>query len=152
VGRATLHRHFKSRDDLVDTLAHAALDATDAACADINYFGQSASVSLRETIEALVPLGATYAFLAYQPISEAQDTPLGERLRAQSEQMRVLVEAAQNDGMFSKDIPLAWLVTSIDALIYAGWDAVRRGDIAPNDVARLTLRTLERGLGTLETE
>jgi AcrR family transcriptional regulator len=152
VGRATLHRHFKSRDDLVDTLAHHALDATEAACSSINYFGQPASRSLRQTIEALVPLGAKYAFLSYQPISEAQATPLGARLRSQNQQMRELIEAARGEGMFSKDIPVAWLSSSIDALIYAGWSSVRSGDIAPNDVSGLVLRTLERGLGSLDTE
>lgn len=152
VGRATLHRHFKSRDDLVDTLAHDALDATESACADIDYYGQSAGLSLRQTVEALVPLGAQYAFLTYQPISESEDSPLGSRLRTQNQQMRELVIAARDEGMFSKDIPVAWLSASIDALIYAGWSSVRSGDIAPNDVSGLVLRTLERGLGTLDTK
>lgn len=152
VGRATLHRHFKSRDDLLDTLAHDALDATDSACAGIDYYGQSASLSLRQTVEALVPLGAKYAFLTHQPISESDDSPLGSRLRTQNRQMRELVIAARDEGMFSKDIPVAWLTGSIDALIYAGWSSVRSGDIAPNDVSGLVLRTLERGLGTLDTK
>jgi AcrR family transcriptional regulator len=146
VGRATLHRHFKSRDALIEALALDALEATDQACASIDYYGQAASISLRETIAAIVPLGAKYAFLSYQSISADDDSPVGERLRRQNTQMRELIEAARDEGMFAKDIPIAWLASSIDSLIYAAWDAVSRGDVAANDASSLILRTLERGL------
>lgn len=146
VGRATLHRHFTSRDHLIDSLATHALDESDRACSDIDYYGQPASVSLRETIDAVVKLGGRYAFLAYQPVSDRDDTKIGERLRKQKSAMRELIEAARAEGMFAKDIPVAWLTVTVDALCYAGWEACSRGELAPNDISDLILRTLENGL------
>lgn len=147
VGRATLHRHFSSRDDLILTLAREALEQTDQACADIDYHGQAASISLRETIEVIVPLGARYAFLAYQPISSRDDSAVGRHLKRQEQQMRELVEAAHVEGMFAPEVPVAWIVATIDALLYAGWSAVQAGTVAPRDVTALILRTITRGLG-----
>ena len=63
VGRATVHRHFPARDDLLRALAIDALDATDAACADLDD-APTAVAALERMFEALVPLGPRYAFLA----------------------------------------------------------------------------------------
>ena len=64
VGRATLHRYFSSRDDLLLALAKAAMremdDAVAAACADC----PTHSDALYRSLEALVPLGDRYRFLA----------------------------------------------------------------------------------------
>ncbi|MEM7152502.1 MAG: TetR/AcrR family transcriptional regulator [Myxococcota bacterium] len=146
VGRATLHRHFKSRDDLVQTLAKHALDQTDEACSHIDYYNQAASVSLRQTLEAIVPLGSRYAFLSYQNISERDDGPIAAQLRRQGEQLRELVVAARDEGMFAPEVSVAWIVATIDALIYAAWNTVSDGSVAPNDVTDLIMRTLTRGL------
>ncbi len=148
VGRATVHRHFRSRDELLTTLARQAIDQTDDACRSIDYYGQPASTSLRQTIEAIVPLGSRYAFLAYQNISDRDDSPIGADLRRQAEQMRQLVAAAQDEGMFAPDVPIAWIVATIDALIYAAWNTVSDGRVAPRDASALLIRTITQGLGS----
>ncbi|TPV95095.1 MAG: TetR/AcrR family transcriptional regulator [Myxococcales bacterium FL481] len=146
IGRATLHRHFSSRNDLVITLARASIQAIDAACAHIDYHGQSAADSLRETIEAIVPLGARYSFLAYQG-EVLEDEQVRAELTRQVESVRALVEALKLEGGVGLDVPTAWVVATIDALIYAGWLEVHRKSIAARDVAGLVLRTITAGLG-----
>lgn len=144
VGRATLHRYFASREELVSVLALESIQAIDEACAAIDYYGQSPTVSLRQTLEVTVPLGARYAFLAYQATF---DEEVMRELSRQHDETRQLVEAVKSEGTFDAEIPTSWIVTTIDHLIYAGWSAVQAGTPAPQ-VVDLMMRTLTRGLGT----
>lgn len=146
IGRATLHRYYASRAALIQALAHESIAAIDEACAAIDYMGQSPTLSLRQTLEAIAPLGSRYAFLAYQ--GEAfEDPELVDALARQVSEMRELVEAVKAEGGFGPDVPTAWIVAAMDALIYAAWLEVRAGSLAPRDVAELVFRTLTSGLG-----
>ncbi len=147
VSRATLHRYFTSRDELIRMLALESIDAIDRACGEIDYYGQSASESLRQTLDAIVPLGAHYSFLALQGEAVAHDPEVARNLKRQLSQTAELVEAAKAEGTFGADVPTAWIVATIDALIYASWSTVHQGTVAPRDVAKLMFRTLTSGLG-----
>ncbi|TPV97114.1 MAG: TetR/AcrR family transcriptional regulator [Myxococcales bacterium FL481] len=146
IGRATLHRHFSSRSELVLTLVRASIRAIDEACANIDYGGQAAIQSLRDTVEAIVPLGARYSFVAHQGEALDDDVIRAETAR-QLASARQLAEALKAEGSVGVDVPTAWVVATVDALIYAGWLEVHRGAVAANDVAELIIRTITQGLG-----
>ncbi len=59
---------------------------------------------------------------------------------------RFLQELKQKE-VFSPDIPTAWIVQTVDLLIWCACYAVDSGSVARNDVAQLAARTLMRGLG-----
>lgn len=147
ISRATLHRYFPSRDKLIRVLTLESIEAIDEACRGINYYGQSAVRSLRETFEAIVVLGARYSFLASQAGAVAHDPEILQNLERQLAELTELVEAAKAEETFAADVPTAWIVAAIDSLIYAGWSTVHKGTVAPRNVANLMFRTLTSGLG-----
>ena len=143
VGRATLYRYFPSREALVRELALEAIERTDAAVAPVFEQGLNSEDSLLGMLEAIVPLGDRYHFLATERI---EDQEFAEQIRRQARETAELVEQAKKDGLFASGLPTAWIVAAIDALIWAAWDTVREGTVAPRDAASLAFKTLTRGL------
>ena len=144
VGRATLHRHFRSRDELIEVLAQEAMAelnaAVDAATAD----APTHTEGLRLALAAIIPLADRQWFLAQEPVEpESEIARAYERDRAE---LATEIEAAKAEGAFAKTIPTAWIAETYENLIYAAWTMVRDGEATPAQAADLAWRTLTRGL------
>ena len=144
VGRATLHRHFRTREDLVRVLGEQALAATEAAVRAIDSTDRDALSRLRGMFQAVIPLGAQYAFLSTEHVS---DEVARSRYREQIDWVRELVGALRADGVVATDIPASWAVAQIDQLIWVAWREVSAGRLALADAPDLAVRTLINGLG-----
>jgi len=144
VGRATLHRQFTSRDDLLRTLAHVAIEemdaAADTACAGVEGYGDA----LRLCLEALIPLGNRHDFIARASFDE--DDALTAEYERMATETAEMVEGAKREGVFAPDIPTGWITQAYDHLLYAAWQSVRDGDATPAQASRLAWRTLTSGL------
>lgn len=144
VGRATLHRHFSSRDDLIHALARIAIremdEVVEAACADVTSYSEAMRVSLK----VLIPLGDRHGFLALEPIEDDRDIQCEfDRQRRETEEM---IDAVKREGLLDASVPTAWIVQAYDHLLYAGWETVKAGEATPAQAADLAWRTLVSGL------
>lgn len=148
VGRATLHRHFGSRHGLIRELAWMAIRENDAAVATIP-LDTSASDILLATLDAMVPLGDRFHFLSRELDVFAEEELAGQ-LKRQIHELEALVEALKSEGAIAPEVPTAWVVTTIDSLIYSAWHAVQEGHIAARDAPKLVYRTVLEGLGPRE--
>lgn len=145
LGRATLYRYFASRDALIKALT-------------IESFQQFEYVLQRSTeetltllerfewvIRELVPIGARYHFLSFEPFHS--DDPEIEAVYARYiAHWRNFAIELQKGELLDRSLPLEWIATSIDGLIFMAWENVYKGDIAPNKAADFVLRTLLHGL------
>ena len=145
VGRATLHRHFGSRNGLIRELALAALEETDRATAQIPW-DTTAVEMLRATLEAVVPLGDRYHFLS-QELETLKDPDIVAATQRQLKGLGDLVAAVKQEGKLAQDVPDAWTLAALDALIYAAWSSVHEGWVARREAPGLVLRTILEGLG-----
>ncbi|MCG8443241.1 MAG: TetR/AcrR family transcriptional regulator, partial [Caulobacterales bacterium] len=145
VGRATLHRYFAGRDDLMRALAQIAIaemeQAAETACED----APSWTAALERMLAALIPLGDRHGFLAREPLEE--DAALAAEFERQLRETEEMVEAAKREGAFDPAVPTAWIVQAYDHLLYAAWESVRAGDATHAQAAALAWRTLTSGLG-----
>ncbi|MCY4082155.1 MAG: TetR/AcrR family transcriptional regulator [Caldilineaceae bacterium] len=146
VGRATLQRYFPKRQDLLREIALGALREIDIALDAVLRTDLSPEESLQMMFELLAPIGDRYSYLVTYPdlmefaeVASAYDRQL-DRLNG------FVLELKQKE-VFSPDIPTAWIVQTIDLLIWGAWYAVDSGSVARNDAAQLAARTLIRGLG-----
>jgi TetR/AcrR family transcriptional repressor of mexCD-oprJ operon len=144
VGRATLHRHFKGRADLIATLARIASDDIDAAVTDAIEDATSATEMLRLIIEAIIPLGDRQSFLALERI-DAPD--IATKTSQQAAEFAELIEAARREGLFAADIPTPWIIAVYDQLIFAAWMQIKAGELTQKQAAALGWRTFTAGLG-----
>ncbi len=145
IGRATLHRHFGTREVLFAALSRQAIREIDDATAHLDDCA-TALDALRELFEVIVPLGDRFHVLTFEP-ALLGDPELAVENQRQLDELRELVDALRQEGVVAPDVPAAWGVAAIDALIYAAWTAVQDGSIAKKDAPGLALRTVLSGLG-----
>ncbi len=152
VGRATLYRHFRSRSDLINALKLAAGEQLMAVVDPVLEAKLSAREKLINIVTQLVPLGASLNVTTYfsQPFKE-EDSGVRSSYLKHMAQARQLGQELKDEGAVSPEIPLVWLVSSLDSLIFAAWEKVDSGDIAPKQAPWLVLRTFLAGHGTTET-
>ncbi len=143
IGRATLHRYFASREALMDALCHAALSEIDAAIDSATHDAKSYTEALYQSIGAILPLAHRHLFLSYVTVDDPARAAQFEKSNAQ---MREVIDLAKAEGTFDAHVPTAWIATSYDALVHAGWERVLAQDLTPRQATDLVWRTLTKGM------
>ncbi|GAA3428828.1 TetR/AcrR family transcriptional regulator [Streptosporangium sandarakinum] len=149
VHRATLHRHFATREELIVALGWRAHEAWQRVHDEI---GLDAALRTGERVEE-----ALHALLAaHIEVAEEHGFALTEHLvginpelvrRAEELEAREieLIEACQRAGVLRADLPPRWVSNTVYGLLVAVRESLRRGDVARRDTSRLLLETFLRG-------
>ncbi len=145
VGRATLHRHFSSRDSLMVALAKTALEELNAAIEAAVKDTVSHTDGLKRTLGAVIPLADRQWFLSHEPVE--QDPGIKAAYERDIRELHAEIDAAKEEGTFAKDVPTRWIAETYENLIYGAWIMVRDGEATPAQSADLAWRTLTKGLG-----
>ena len=143
VGRATLHRHFRTRNDLVTAIGLRCIEEMNAAVRGGQDTGKPAADQLRSMFRAVIPMGDRYSFLS---LESAEDASVREGYRAQLQWVATLVEDLKKQGEIAADVPTAWAVAQIDQLVWTGWNGIAEGYLTPDEASELAVRTLLHGL------
>lgn len=165
MGRATLFRHFPGKKALMRELSlesnrrcMAALtpfvhdvDKASEACGTRGTHEDAPPPSaplerFAKAVEALIPLGAAFHFLTWEPW-HTDDAELESNNNNYLALWGTLLEQLRTTGAIASDLPLSWVVNTLDVLLYGAWEGIYNGDIAPKQAAALTLRTFLRGVG-----
>ena len=145
VGRATLHRHFRSREALMTALARTATEELGAAVDAATAAATSHAEGLRLALAAIIPLAERQWFLAHEPVE--QDPEIAKAFERDRRELLDSIEAARAEGAFAHEIPALWIATAYENLIYGAWTMVRDGDATPAQAADMAWRTLTSGCG-----
>ncbi|MDD9303850.1 MAG: helix-turn-helix transcriptional regulator [Desulfobacter sp.] len=154
VGRATLYRHFKSRADLLTELKLSAGDQLKDAVGPVFDSQMSALEKLVRIVRLLVPLGASLNVSSYfkQSIKDEKNLLVRQGYEWHQKNARQLCLDLKKEGALAGDLPLSWLVASMNSLLFAAWEKVEAGDLAPKQAPWLVLTTFLTGHGTLKTQ
>ena len=144
VGRATLHRHFTGRSDLIRALAMQALKETETAADTAAADARSYKDALQKILSAMIVLGDRHWFLAQEPIRQFEEVRI--ILDRQDDEFRQLLEAAKREGVFHRSCPTEWAAQTYDHLIHAAWEMVRDGHTTTKQASALAWVTLRKGL------
>ncbi len=144
VGRATLHRHFATREDLMSALAKRALKELSQAIETATKDAPSYTEGLRLALEAVIPLADRQAFLTLEAADH--DIDIARAYEQERKETAAAFDAAKFEGSFAKDIPAEWMVAMYDAVIDAAWTLVRAEDATPKQAAKFAWRMLTAGL------
>ena len=143
VGRATLHRHFRARDDLMIALAHTAIDELDDAATKATLDAPSYTEALRLMLVAIIPLASRQWFLSHETIN---DPALNARLAKDAQDLHHMIDAARREGSIAEDLPTKWVSEVFENLIYAAWTMVRADEATAKQAAELAWRSFLKGV------
>lgn len=116
--RATLYRHFGSRERLVDALRTDALDSAMEAVAAARVEEGSALEALHRVITAISSVGGRFRPLL---MDGAGQDPEFLRLRAETfAPVVAVIKRGQGSGQIRTDVSPQWAVTALTALLAAG--------------------------------
>lgn len=137
--RATVHRHFPSRDDLLEELRQRAFTLSSEALNRVRSApSDDPGETLRRATSALLQVGDSFRLYRYTTWRSADaDGPalqIGQGLNE-------LVTAAQRSGSVRSDLPATQLVAAVGGLIWAMLPQVADGTLTI-DGAAATIGTL----------
>ncbi|RFU40385.1 TetR/AcrR family transcriptional regulator [Actinomadura logoneensis] len=158
VSRATLHRHFASREDLLRALGERATrrweESQDAAGIDdaaASGDPDRLAAALRAMLTAFVVDADDFGFaLTDHFVNRVPElVAWGARLE---EREIAFYAACQSAGVLRADLPVRWVSNTVYGLMISVRESLRRGDVAHRDVADLAIDTFLAGAAPLPTE
>ncbi len=147
MGRTSLHKLYPTRHALLVALAKDGLDLLEQTYRDVELDvpGPEVASALKRLVTALIPLGPRLEFLLRERSLEVE-SELISRLDDLDAPVRTLVRRAQDEGVLVGDLPVDWVVASVNALVYTAWDLIASGRIAPVAAPGMVMRTLGTGI------
>lgn len=145
LGRATVYRHFASRDDLMVAIKRAAFDEIRQALADRALDRGDVVEALHRAIEAIFEVGDRYRVLVERPHEKGSAV---ERAAVTEAFLPVsaLIERASREGVLRGDVPPEWLRAVIGSLIGTAFSQIAEGALARAEAPSLVVRTLLEGV------
>ena len=142
VGRATLHRHFSKKEELVLAIQKQSMTDTNEAVVNKLEDNMTALEQLEAMFSAIIPLGNRFHFLSTQITA---DDEVRAQYASQLKWLAQLVDDLKQEGVVSESMPSRWAVAQLDQLIWTAWGEVASGFLAAADAAALALRTFTHG-------
>jgi AcrR family transcriptional regulator len=144
VGRATVYRHFASREHLVRAILDRALqDARDAVVGSKPDEG-TALEALHRAVAALLKVADRYRLVR-------TIAPHDEELRRRAEEvgapLTAIFERGTREGEFRDDLTPRWAAAALGALLQATTIQLIEGEVREREATNLVVTTLIDGLG-----
>lgn len=135
VGRATLYRHYESREALVQALAKKCLEETDRLVQPLKDEGLQGRAAIEATIDVLMPMAARYRFLMSLWTIAADDRTVRRIYNRQLDELSELVTDAQAAGELRPEFSTTWIVSFFDSVLSCAWYLVESGEMSAADAA-----------------
>jgi AcrR family transcriptional regulator len=141
VVRATIYVHFPTRDALVAAVTDRGIaEAVEAIEAAEPKRGDAAD-ALRRVVEAAWrTLGRYHALVAIN--AELPQAELHDRHQAVLDVLAPLIERGQREGTFRSDVPAAWHLSMVLALIHAASAELRAGSLPEDEIGSALVTTV----------
>jgi AcrR family transcriptional regulator len=144
VGRATVYRHFASREELIEALRLRAGEEARRRFEAVRVDEGDPVAALERMVAAMLALGDRYRVIFPQ---EREAKP-PRRKEILLKPLGRLIARAQAEGAIDPELPPAWVVATLRALLRAANSEVEARRLARDAAAAQVVRTLVRGVGS----
>jgi AcrR family transcriptional regulator len=145
ISRATLHRRFASRDELLMAISEWAIGQLESINDSVESSGLRGRAAIEALLERAVQLAPKIGFLISEHSLESNEDFM-VRVDAAQQRWHRMIEDGQRLGEIRIDLSARWIADAIEGLMIAVFHGVRRGFTAPNDALRLVRITLLDGI------
>src|SRR4051794_8861989 len=129
VSRATVYRHFPTREALIGAIRSQAVEQAEQALNACRLDEDGAAEALHRLCVAWLDVAERYAFAQLTAEAAADDTGRAQRRRILGDPLRALIERGKASGEFSRALSTEWCARSFGALLLAGARAVGDGTL-----------------------
>jgi TetR/AcrR family transcriptional regulator, mexCD-oprJ operon repressor len=145
IGRATLYRHFATREQLLRAIADRAIDETEHAIAASRLEEGTATEALLRLVTALSEIGDRYGFMLAQStkVDPQEESSLQQRLAGPAV---ALFQRGQASGEFSRSLPPTWIITLVGLVTVAAAHGIMTGALPQERALDVVKNTLLYGL------
>lgn len=138
--RATLYRHFPTREDLLVAICRDALERAGRAIGAAEPGRGPAPEALVRVIDALAVVSDRYRVISSGAVDISGEPELMELAYSVFAPVNALVVRGQQEGALRADMSDRWIVAAVIALISEAGRAVVRGDLERSEVAEHVCR------------
>lgn len=140
VGRATVYRHFPTRDDLVAAIRKRAR-------ADVVAAVEAAEPESGDPLEALRRVvAASLATADRYRVVHGENRLVPARSDSLARHVFALVERAQREGALDPETSVTWIAGTLRALARVAFEEIGARRMGADEAADLVIRTLVSGL------
>lgn len=143
VGRATLYRHYESREVLIKAIVIRCMEETDLATKPMEHLKGRAA--LEAIFDLLMPLADRFRFLASIWTLVEGDKDLNQIQSQMDKDIIYLIKQAKKRGDIAKALPDKWLLAFFDSTFTAAWTLVSSGDASPDEAANYAKQSFFNG-------
>lgn len=135
VGRATLYRHFETREQLIEAISIQCVDTFEKETAPIENEAETYLDAVRLLIEKVMPLNKELSFIMkLDSLIDGIDT-LTHLYKEQDKATRDLLRQCQKEKSIRQDVPVDWLSAFLDSLFIAAWRMVNEFNTSHREAA-----------------
>jgi len=146
VGRATLYRHFETREQLIEAVARQCLMTFEEATSDIESQATSYLDAIRLLFECVMPLQKELTFIMKVDALVGDLERLAHLFEEQDKEIRLLLKECQKENSISNNVPLDWLMVLLDSFFIAAWRMVNEHNIDHASAAKLAFESFQHGV------
>lgn len=121
VGRATLYRLFKNKDDLVIAIAMFCLEEYENAIKPIEKEAKSAMHAMELLFHYTMPLTLEFQYLSNASYFLQSNPEMAQIEKQYKAEMMELMEKVSKEIKLDERLPISWLPNLVEGLFYTGW-------------------------------
>lgn len=145
VSRATLHRAFASRENLLDTVAAHAVSEAQRIFDEAGIDDRPAQEAFDRLSTMIVPLAIAFRLLWSEP-AISQTVQLHAEADRLDDRFESFFARGQAEGAFRRDLAPRWLAYTVGSQALAAWWSIVDGYVGEREGPRLFRETLLAGI------
>lgn len=146
VGRATLYRHFETRDQLIEAVAINCLETFDDATSSIDRDAKSWLDAIRLLFSVSMPLQNEMTFLMKLDSFIGENKNIKKIYHEQNKELRYILKKCQKENSIRSDISVDWLMALLDGLFFAAWKMILDHKVSHQQAAQLAFQSFCQGV------
>lgn len=146
VGRATLYRHFPTRENLLAAIAIESLEIVEQATAKRLRCELRETSAIEQLVSALLPLADRFHFLQMMWTDIELDAEVCALYEQQMAALERWITAGQRNGVLSEQLQPQWIVVMLDSMLYSASWLISTHALSPKEAEQQLLIGLLNGI------
>ncbi|MGD9571983.1 MAG: TetR/AcrR family transcriptional regulator [Thermoleophilia bacterium] len=146
IGRATVYRHFPSREALLSAITTAAFREIRETLDGLALDRAEPVEGLRVALDAFFEVGDRYRFLAVDRSPHEHHPDKQAAMLDVFAPLAALLDRAQASGVVRRDLPPEWVRSALGALMRTAFELTDSGELAREEAPEIVLRTFLEGV------